>query len=54
VHNSHYFGASFLYQLQTLLGTDKSSPKVMAGKIVRREGKELYTSTSNNWRPKRR
>jgi sulfatase modifying factor 1 len=42
VHNSHYFAASFLYQLQTLLGTDQSSPKVMTGKIVRRQGKELY------------
>ena len=36
VHNSHYLAASFLYQLQTLLGTDESSPKVMAGKIIRR------------------
>jgi sulfatase modifying factor 1 len=42
VHNSHYLAASFLYQLQTLLGTDPSSPKVMQGKIVRRQGKELY------------
>jgi formylglycine-generating enzyme required for sulfatase activity len=42
VHNSHYLAASFLYQLQTLLGTDESSPKVMTGKIVRRQGKELY------------
>src|ERR1700684_3020358 len=42
VHNSHYLAASFLYQLQTLLGTDESSPKVMAGKVVRRQGKELY------------
>jgi formylglycine-generating enzyme required for sulfatase activity len=42
VHNSHYLAASFLYQLQTVLGTDEASPKVMAGKIVRRQGKELY------------
>src|SRR5215469_4705713 len=42
VHNSHYLAAGFLYQLQTLLGTDASSPKVMQGKIVRRLGKELY------------
>jgi formylglycine-generating enzyme required for sulfatase activity len=42
VHNSHYMAASFLYQLQTLLGTEPSSPKVMQGKIVRRQGKELY------------
>lgn len=42
VHNSHYLAASFLYQLQILLGTTRSSPKVMDGKIVRREGKDLY------------
>jgi formylglycine-generating enzyme required for sulfatase activity len=42
VHNSHYFAASFLYQLQTLLGTTQGSPKVMDGKIVRRQGKDLY------------
>src|SRR5882724_6821290 len=42
VHNSHYLEVSFLYQLQTLLGTTQDSPKVMNGKIVRREGKELY------------
>ena len=27
VHNSHYLAASFLYQLQTVLGTDESSPR---------------------------
>jgi len=42
VHNGHYLEASFLYQLQTLLGTTPDSPKVMDGKIVRREGTELY------------
>jgi len=42
VHNSHYLAASFLYQLQTLLGTDASSPQVMQGRIIRRQGKELY------------
>ncbi|HZS52586.1 MAG TPA: SUMF1/EgtB/PvdO family nonheme iron enzyme [Bryobacterales bacterium] len=42
VHNSHYLAASFLYQLQTLLGTAAGSPKVMSGRIVRREGKEIY------------
>src|SRR5690349_10899095 len=42
VHNSHYLAASFLYELQTFLGTEASSPKVLDGKIVRRQGKELY------------
>jgi formylglycine-generating enzyme required for sulfatase activity len=42
VHNSHYLAASFLYQLQTMLGADSDSPSVMDGKIVRRQGKELY------------
>ena len=42
VHNSHYLEAAFLYQLQTLLGTDANSPKVMGGRIIRRRGKELY------------
>jgi sulfatase modifying factor 1 len=42
VHNSHYLAATFLYELQTLLGTDASSPQVMHGKIIRRQGKELY------------
>ena len=42
VHNSHYFSMRFLYQLQTLLGTEEFSPKVMQSKIVRRHGKELY------------
>lgn len=42
VENSTYLEASFLYQLQTLLGTQQSSPKVLDGVIVRRQGKELY------------
>jgi len=42
VHNSHYFAMRFIYQLQTLLGTEASSPKVLQSKIVRRLGKELY------------
>src|SRR3981081_648760 len=42
VHNSHYLAASFLYQLQTLLGTTQDSPKVLDGKIVRRQGKDFY------------
>src|SRR6202453_4134989 len=42
VHNSHYLAASFLYQLQTMLGADSNSPNVMDGKIVQRLGKELY------------
>jgi formylglycine-generating enzyme required for sulfatase activity len=42
VHNSHYFAMRFIYQLQTLLGTEAASPKVLQGKIVRRQGKELY------------
>jgi formylglycine-generating enzyme required for sulfatase activity len=42
VHNSHYLAASFLYQLQTMLGADSDSPSVMDGKIVQRQGKELY------------
>src|SRR5580704_8681305 len=42
VHNSNYLAASFLYQLQTLLGGDEGSPNVMAGKIVRRRSTELY------------
>src|ERR1700722_14882966 len=42
VHNSHYLAESFLYQLQTLVGMNADSPKVMDGKIVQREGKELY------------
>jgi len=42
VHNGHYLAAAFLYQLQTLLGTLPDSPKVMNGRIVRRQGKELY------------
>ena len=42
VHNSHYLAASFLYQLQTMLGADSNSPNVMDGKIVQRQGKELY------------
>ena len=42
VHNSHYLAGAFLYQLQTLTGTNADSPKVLDGKIVQREGKELY------------
>jgi len=42
VHNSHYLAQSFLYQLQTLLGTTQRAPKVMDGKIIRRLEKELY------------
>jgi formylglycine-generating enzyme required for sulfatase activity len=42
VHNSHYLAASFLYQLQTMLGADADSPRVMDGRIVQRQGKELY------------
>ena len=42
VNNSHYLSMRFLYQLQTLLGTEEFSPKVMQSKIVRRHGKELY------------
>jgi formylglycine-generating enzyme len=42
VHNSHYLAASFLYQLQTMLGAVSNSPNVMDGKIVQRQGKELY------------
>src|SRR5580704_8290121 len=42
VHNSHYLAASFLYQLQTMLGADSDSPNVMDGRIVQRQGKELY------------
>jgi formylglycine-generating enzyme required for sulfatase activity len=42
VHNSNYLEASFLYQLQTIIGTTQGSPKVMDGKIIRREGTELY------------
>jgi hypothetical protein len=42
VHNSHYLAAAFLYQLQTLLGTDTPSPKVMDGGIIKRRGKDLY------------
>src|ERR1700691_724020 len=33
VHNSHYLAASFLYQLQTMLGADSNPPNVMYGKI---------------------
>src|SRR5260370_39632352 len=43
VHNSHYLAASFLYQLQTLLGPTQDSPGVLDGKIIRRQGKDLYT-----------
>src|SRR5713226_3491745 len=42
VHNSHYLAASFLYQLQTLLGAKADSPNVMHGGIVQRQGQELY------------
>jgi formylglycine-generating enzyme len=42
VHNSHYLAEGFLYQLQTLTGMNADSPKVLDGKIVQREGKELY------------
>src|SRR5579862_9435181 len=42
VHNSHYLAASFLYQLQTMLSADSDSPNVMDGRIVQRQGKELY------------
>jgi formylglycine-generating enzyme required for sulfatase activity len=42
VHNSHYLAASFLYQLQTMLGAQSDSPNVMDGKIIQRQGKELY------------
>jgi hypothetical protein len=42
VENSTYLGASFLYQLQTLIGTEASSPKVLDGPIIRRQGKQLY------------
>ena len=42
VHNSHYLAASFLYQMQTLLGTEAASPKVMKSNMIRRQGKELY------------
>ena len=42
VHNSHYLAASFLYQLQTMLGAGADSPSVMDGKVIRRDGKELY------------
>ena len=42
VENSTYLEASFLYQLQTLLGTEAASPKVLDSPIVRRQGKELY------------
>ena len=42
VHNSHYLAASFLYQLQTLLGATATSPNVMEGEIIRRKGKEMY------------
>jgi formylglycine-generating enzyme required for sulfatase activity len=42
VHNSHYMAGTFLYQLQTLVGTNPNSPKVMDGRVVQREGKELY------------
>jgi len=40
--NSTYLEASFFYQLQTLLGTEASSPKVLESAIVRRQRKELY------------
>jgi formylglycine-generating enzyme required for sulfatase activity len=42
VHNSHYLAASFLYQLQTMLGAESNSPSVTNGGIIRRQGKELY------------
>ncbi|HYM11270.1 MAG TPA: hypothetical protein VEU62_11080, partial [Bryobacterales bacterium] len=42
VHNSHYLSQSFLYQLQTLVGTAPASPKVLDGRIVERQGKEFY------------
>ena len=42
VENSTYLEASFLYQLQTLLGTKPSSLKVLDSAIIRRRGKELY------------
>jgi formylglycine-generating enzyme required for sulfatase activity len=42
VHNSHYFAMRFIYQLQTFLGTEASSTKVLQSNIVRRRGKELY------------
>jgi len=40
--NSTYLEASFFYQLQTLVGTEASSPKVLDSAIVRRQRKELY------------
>jgi formylglycine-generating enzyme required for sulfatase activity len=43
VHNSHYQTASFLYQLQTLLG----GPSVLDPTIVVRRGKELYINLEN-------
>jgi formylglycine-generating enzyme required for sulfatase activity len=42
VHNSHYLAASFLYQLQTLLLDAPGSPSVLDGRLVVRDGKELY------------
>jgi formylglycine-generating enzyme required for sulfatase activity len=46
VHNSHYLAASFLYQLQTLLLDFPGTPSVMDGKLIVREGKELYLDVS--------
>lgn len=46
VHNSHYLAASFLYQVQTLLGATATSPSAMDGRIVRRRGEELYLDLS--------
>jgi formylglycine-generating enzyme required for sulfatase activity len=46
VHNSHYLAAAFLYQLQTLLLDAPGPPSVMDGRIVVREGKELYLDVS--------
>src|ERR1700734_2748614 len=42
VHNSHYLSSAFLYQLQTILGANADSPSVLDGKIVQRQGKELF------------
>src|ERR1700678_3036898 len=36
VHNSHYLAASFLYQLQTMLGAGSNSPNVMVVFGIRR------------------
>jgi formylglycine-generating enzyme required for sulfatase activity len=46
VHNSHYLAAAFLYQLQTLLMDAPGPPSVMDGRIVVRDGKELYLDVS--------